>query len=326
MEGTHPLVWQRATNHKHAPHMSPELIQKGNAYMDTAGVSNVDAGPGVTLLAIRPHPDDESSATGGMLAYYHARGVRTGVVICTGGEEGEIHHPDLDPVADKPRLREIREQEVRDACTILGVAELRLLGYRDSGMPKTPANQHPEAFVQADPVEAAGRLVRIIRALRPHVVVTEPPGGGYGHPDHIMCHQVSVAAFYAASDPRAYPEAGPAWQVAKLYAVAQIDDGQWDALVPELRAAGFEVGPRRRRQHGPGPETATVALDVRPYSEVQRQALLAHRTQIPHDSLWVRIPPDLRRRAFATAYLRRLHPPAPLGERESDLLDGLDGS
>lgn len=294
--------------------------------MDIPTVAHVPGTPGVTMLVVCPHPDDESSATGGMLAYYHARGVRTGVVVCTGGEEGAIHDPDLDPVADLPRLGDIREREVRDACAILGVAELQMLGYRDSGMPGVPANQHPEAFAQADPLEAAGRLVRIIRALRPLVLVTEPPGGGYPHPDHIMCHRVSVDAFHAAGDAHAYPEAGPAWQVAKLYAVAQIDDGQWDALVPELHAAGFDVRPRQPRQpRRPGPETATVALDVRPYSEIQRQALMAHRTQISPDSLWVRLPADLRRRAFATAYLRRLQPPAAPGEYEPDLLAGLDG-
>ena len=294
--------------------------------MEASGGSDGRGQPGVMLLVVRPHPDDESSATGGLLAYYHARGVRTGVVICTGGEEGEIHDPTLDPVADWPRLRAIREQELRNACTLLGVAELRMLGYRDSGMPGTPANQHLDAFVQADPSEAAGRLVRIIRELRPRVIVTEPPGGGYAHPDHIMCHQVSLAAFHAVGDARAYPEAGPAWPVAKLYAIAQIDDGQWETLWPAFQAAGFDVGGRQRsrqRARGPGPETATVALDVRPYSETQRQALLAHRTQIPPDSLWRRLPAALYRRAFATAYLLRLHPPAAPGEYEQDLFDGL---
>ena len=257
--------------------------------MEASGVADGRGQPGVRLLVVRPHPDDESSATGGLLAYYHARGVRTGVVICTGGEEGEIRDPSLDPVAARPHLRAMRERELRQACAVLGVAELRLLGYRDSGMPGTPANQHPEAFVQADPGEAVGRLVRIIRELRPLVVVTEPPGGGYAHPDHIMCHQVSLAAFHAAGDARAYPEAGPAWPAAKLYAIAQIDDGQWEALRPALQAAGFDVG-RRQRARGAGPETATVALDVRPYSDIQRQALLAHRTQIPPDSLWGRLP------------------------------------
>ena len=294
--------------------------------MEVSGGSDGRGQPGVMLLVVRPHPDDESSATGGLLAYYHARGVRTGVVICTGGEEGEIHDPTLDPVADWPRLRAIREQELRNACALLGVAELRMLGYRDSGMPGTPANQHLDAFVQADPSEAAGRLVRIIRELRPRVIVTEPPGGGYAHPDHIMCHQVSLAAFHAVGDARAYPEAGPAWPVAKLYAIAQIDDGQWETLWPAFQAAGFDVGGRQRsrqRARGPGPETATVALDVRPYSEIQRQALLAHRTQIPPDSVWGRLPAALYRRAFATAYLLRLHPPAAPGEYEQDLFDGL---
>jgi mycothiol S-conjugate amidase len=199
-----------------------------------------------------------------------------------------------------------------------------MLGYRDSGMPNTSANQHHEAFALADPVEAAGRLVQIIRALRPLVMVTEPLGGGYNHPDHVKCHHVSVDAFHAAGDARAYPAAGPPWQVAKLYAVIQIDDGRWEALAPEFKAAGFDLRPRRRhRDRAPGPETATVALDVRPYSEVQRQALLAHRTQVPPHSFWVRLPEDLRRRAFATAYFQRLHPPTTPGETEPDLFDGL---
>ncbi len=279
----------------------------------------------VTILVIRPHPDDESSATGGMLAHYHAQGVRTGVVICTGGEEGEIHDPDLDAEAHKPRLREIRERELRNACSILGVSELRLLGYRDSGMADTPANMHPEAFWGAEPGESVGRLVRIIRELRPRVIVTEPSGGGYAHPDHVMCHQVSVAAFHAAGDVQAYPEVGPAWQVAKLYAIAHIDDGAWEALRPEFVAAGFDLGkPRPRRKSRSGPEAATVALDVRPYSDIQRRALLAHRTQIPPTSMWARLPDELYRRAFATAYFMRLHPLAAAHEREPDLCSGLE--
>jgi LmbE family N-acetylglucosaminyl deacetylase len=297
--------------------------------MGASVVSDSHGQPSVRLLVIRPHPDDESSATGGLLAYYAARGVPTGVVICTGGEEGEIHDPALDPVADRPRLRALREQELRNACALLEVAELRLLGYRDSGMPGTPANQHPDAFIQADPGEAVGRLVRILRELRPRVIVTEPPGGGYAHPDHIKCHQVSLEAFHAAGEVRAYPEAGPAWPVAKLYAIAQIDDGQWETLRPAFQAAGFDVGRRQRsrqRTRGAGPETATVALDVRPYSATQRQALLAHRTQIPPESFWRRLPADLYRRAFATAYLIRLHPPAAPGEYEQDLFEGLHKS
>ena len=297
--------------------------------MDVTNPSDGLEGQAVTVLAVRPHPDDESTSTGGMLAYYSARGVRTGVVICTGGEEGQINDPDLDPVAARPRLGELRAREVRDACAILGVAELRMLGYRDSGMASTPANQHPTAFMNAELVEAAGHLVRIIRELRPSVIVTEPPGGLYGHPDHVRCHEVSVEAFQAAGCAQAFPEAGPPWRVAKLYGVAQIDDGCWEALLPAFTAAGFDMAWLERGSHLsrlPGPENATVALDVRPYSETQRQALLAHRTQIPPESFLVSLPPELRRDAFATAYFLRLSPPSAPGEHEPDLLDGLDGT
>jgi LmbE family N-acetylglucosaminyl deacetylase len=300
----------------------------------TAGFQNGAAGERsgeslVTILVVRPHPDDETSLTGGMLAYYSARGVTTAVATCTGGEEGEIHDPDLDPVAALPRLGEIRERELRAACEILGVRELRLLGYRDSGMLGTPGNGHPEAFCQADPVEAAGRLVKVIRELRPLVMVIEPQGGLYEHPDHVRCHEVGRDAFYAASDPSAFPEYGPPWQVSRLYAGAQIDDGRWDELLPEFKAAGLDVSWLERRQghlreRGAGPETATVALDVAPYSEVQRRALLAHRTQIPAGSFSVKMPAELRQRAFATSYFLRMHPPADPGEHDQHLLDGLD--
>ena len=281
----------------------------------------------VTLLAVRPHPDDESSSTGGMLAYYRARKVRTGVVICTGGEEGEIRDPDLDPVADRSRLRELRTQEVKDACEILGVAELRMLGFRDSGMADTPANQHPEAFVNAERSEAACRLVRIIRELRPRVIVTEPPGGAYPHPDHIMCYEITMDAFEAAGDAGAFPEAGPPWRPDKLYCVAQVDDGAWEELMPRFVAAGFDMDWMKRRENhsrGSGPETATVALDVGPHSEEQRRALLAHRTQISPDSFFVSLPEELRRLAFATSYFLRLSPPCGPGDHEPDLLYGLD--
>ena len=112
--------------------------------------------------------------------------------------------------------------------------------------------------------------------------------------------------------------------MAKLYATAQIDDGRWETLRPEFQAAGFNMGGRQQnRARRPGPEITTVALDIRPYSAIQRQALLAHRTQIPPDSMWARLPDDLYRRAFATAYFIRLHPPTTPGESESDLLGGL---
>jgi len=198
--------------------------------METPTCSNTPAHTGVTVLAVRPHPDDESLATGGLLASYSARGLRTGVVMCTGGEAGGIHAADLDPLADKARLRDIREQELRQACKLLGVTDLHLLGYRDSGTADTPANTHPEAFVQADPAEAVGRLVRIIRTLRPLVIVTEPPGGLYPHPDHAAdaagaaCRRSGAACGLSLC-------AGRHWESGLL--------ARLDRIVPEVVAAGW---------------------------------------------------------------------------------------
>ncbi|MBI3979826.1 MAG: PIG-L family deacetylase [Chloroflexi bacterium] len=289
----------------------------------------------VTILAVRPHPDDECTATGGVLARYAAMGVRTGVVCCTGGEEGEIHDPDLDLETAKPQLHEIRERELRAACRVLGVGVVRLLGYRDSGMAGTPANQNPAAFCNVDVVEASGRLVRVVRELRPRIIITEAEGGGYPHPDHIMCHTVTIAAVAVAGDPRAFPEAGPPWDVPKVYTIANVDDGTWDRLEEDLHAAGIdEPWLRRRRETRRSrpapkrPEDATVAVDVADFVEVRRAALACHRTQIPQDSFWMKLPPDLARRAFAKSYFIRVKPLAAPGEYEIDLLDpapSLDG-
>jgi LmbE family N-acetylglucosaminyl deacetylase len=281
---------------------------------------------GVRLLVVRPHPDDESSATGGILARYGAMGVPTGVVTCTRGEEGEIHDPDLDPEEAKPRLGEIREAELRAACRVLGVSELHLLGYRDSGMAGTPANQHPDAFCNADLDEAAGRLVPIIRALQPQVVITENAEGSYGHPDHVMGHRVTVRAFAAAGDENAYPEAGPIWRPARLYAVVSVRD-RWTEVGKMMARAGLDTSflrRRRRRRHGVRKEDCTAAIDVSEYAEIQREALACHRTQIPQDSWWLTIPSDIRRVAFGTAYFVRLYPEPEPGERDADLFSDLD--
>ena len=194
--------------------------------------------PGVHLLVVRPHPDDESSATGGLLARYAALGVRTAVVTCTRGEEGEIHDPDLDPEEAHARLGDIREAELRAACQVLGVSELHLLGYRDSGHGRHARQSAPGGLLQRRPGRgAAGRLVRIIRRLQPQVVVTENVDASYSHPDHIMGSRVSVRAFAAAGDPAEYPEAGPIWQPARLYAVVSVRD-RWDQIAAMMEAAG----------------------------------------------------------------------------------------
>lgn len=279
----------------------------------------------VDVLVVLPHPDDESSATGGLLAKCAADGLRTGVIICTGGEEGEIHDPALAEASARLPLAAIRGRELHAACRVLGVAELRLLGYRDSGMAGSAANAHPAAFVNAGLDAAADRLATLIRELRPRVVVTENEDGTYGHPDHRRCHQVAVHAWERAADPGTRI-AGAPWQPARLYALAPVWAGHAQVL-GQLRQLGLDTSSleamlgRRRDERASGTRAAvTLSLDVSLYTTIQQAALRCHRSQIPTDSLFMRLSPELRRRAFATIHLTRLRPrPAP-GERDADLL------
>ncbi len=179
-----------------------------------------DSDAPLTLMAVHAHPDDECFGTGGILPKYAAEGVRTVLVTATRGEEGEIHDPDLTEEEARPRLAEIRTEELRRAAAILNIGAQEFLGYRDSGMAGTPSNERADSFNKADLDEATGRLVRLIRRYRPQVLVTYNEDGGYGHPDHIQCHRVTMRAFDAAGDPARYPDAGPAWQPLKLYATA----------------------------------------------------------------------------------------------------------
>jgi mycothiol S-conjugate amidase len=154
----------------------------------------------LTLLTVHAHPDDESSKGAGTVAKYHAQGVHTVLVCCTGGEEGDILNPAMDKPEVRDRLHEVRMEELDRAAEIIGYDEVVLLGYRDSGMPDTPANQHPDCFACAPLDEAVGRLVAVIRRTRPQVVVTYADDQqGYLHPDHLRVHDISIVAFDAAA-------------------------------------------------------------------------------------------------------------------------------
>ncbi|MEO8638624.1 MAG: PIG-L family deacetylase, partial [Chloroflexota bacterium] len=197
------------------------------------------------LLLVHAHPDDEVFATGGLIARSIAEGRRVDLVVCTGGEEGEIHDPSLDPEEAKPRMREIRAAELECSVAALrgnGPGELHehRLGYRDSGMMDTEANAHPECFWKADLEEATGRLVSVIREAQPAVMVTYDANGNYGHPDHINAHRIGVAAMQAAADPSRYADAGPAFAVDKFYEVAFNRD-RWLAVMAEMKERGIKL-------------------------------------------------------------------------------------
>ncbi len=167
-----------------------------------------------TLVFFGAHPDDESFGLGATLAQYAAAGVRTYYVCSTGGEVGTV---DESYLKDHDTVESLRVEEMKCAAIVLGLAGVFYLGYRDSGMPGSPDNKHPNALAAAPIEEVAGRAVKIIREIRPDVVLTHDAGGGYGHPDHVATHNAVIEAFYAAGDPNRYPEAGPVFQPAKLY-------------------------------------------------------------------------------------------------------------
>jgi len=159
-----------------------------------------------TLMTVHAHPDDETIGTGGTMAKAVAAGRRVVLVTCTRGELGEIVVPDMDTPENHRRLAEIRAGELERAMGHLGVTEWENLGYRDSDMMGRVGNRDPRAFWQADLDEAARRLVWLIRRYQPDVVTTYNDFGGYGHPDHIRTHDVTVRAFPRAGDPAWYPE------------------------------------------------------------------------------------------------------------------------
>ena len=176
------------------------------------------AGNPLCMLAVHAHPDDEASKGAGTVAKYVDEGIRSVLVCCTGGEAGDILNPAADTPDVRANLAQVRMDELRASVDAIGYDALHMLGYHDSGMPDTETNARPDNFANAPLDEAVGRLVQVIRAERPQVIVTYAEDREfYPHPDHIRVHEISVPAFDAAGDPDRYPDAGEPWQPSKLY-------------------------------------------------------------------------------------------------------------
>lgn len=246
------------------------------------------------LLTVHAHPDDESSKGAGTVARYHDEGVRTVLVTCTGGEAGDVLNPAMDRPEVKADLPAIRRRELDRAAAIIGYDEVVWMGYRDSGMPGTPENEHPDAFANAPMDEAVGRLVEAIRRERPQVIVTYADDQqGYPHPDHLRVHDITGPAFDAAADPSAYPGLGEPWQASKIYYSV------WSKRRTEAAHKRYgELGL-------PSPYTdewferpwmdhrVTTTVDITGYSHIRGEALLAHETQIdPASPFWFGLPPE----------------------------------
>jgi N-acetyl-1-D-myo-inositol-2-amino-2-deoxy-alpha-D-glucopyranoside deacetylase len=288
-----------------------------------SALTKVPAMPG--LMAFHAHPDDEVISTGGVLSQYAARGEQVVVVTATDGAEGEIHNYD-DPDSIRPRLAEVRAEEVRAALDILGVEHHEFLGYRDSGMMGTDANGHPDCFWQADFMEATKRLVALIRRFQPEVLVIYDPYGGYGHPDHINVHRIGLAAYYAAGDLGRFPleDGEELWEPRKLYWTTWPRSRfvQFTEMRLE-RGEATEEDLERARTSGTKDEDITTWIDVRDRSELKEKALRAHRSQIPEDWFLLSIPDEVRPEVLGRESFVRVFSRVDAPVVEDDLFAGL---
>ncbi|MFJ8577049.1 mycothiol conjugate amidase Mca [Micromonospora sp. NPDC093277] len=280
------------------------------------------------LMAVHAHPDDESSKGAATTAKYVAEGVDVLVVTCTGGERGSVLNPKMDRPDVWANMGDIRRAEMDAARAILGI-EQAWLGFVDSGLPEgDPLPPLPEGcFALQDVAVAALPLVRLMRQFRPHVVTTYDEEGGYPHPDHIMTHKVTVAAFEAAGDPERHPELGEPWQPLKLYYDVGFSKGKIMALHEAMLAAGLESPYQdwlKRWDERPDKGSRiTTRVECGEYFPVRDDALRAHATQIDPDGFWFHVPMDLQQRAWPTEdyQLARSLVDSPLPE--SDLFAGV---
>ncbi|MEO3742119.1 mycothiol conjugate amidase Mca [Plantactinospora sp. B5E13] len=280
------------------------------------------------LMAVHAHPDDESSKGAATMARYVAEGVQVLVVTCTGGERGSVLNPKMDRPDVWANIAEIRRAEMDAARAILGIDQA-WLGFVDSGLPEgDPLPPLPEGCFALQDVEvAAAPLVRLMREFRPHVVTTYDEEGGYPHPDHIMCHKISVAAFDAAGDPARYPELGAPWQPSKLYYDIGFSKAKITALHEAVLATGKESPyaewlQRWEDRPDKGPRI-TTRIECAEYFPVRDDALRAHATQIDPDGFFFQVPMEVQRRAWPTEdfELARSLVDSPLPE--SDLFAGI---
>ncbi|WP_326644363.1 PIG-L family deacetylase [Nonomuraea fuscirosea] len=271
----------------------------------------------LTLMVVHAHPDDECLTTGGILARYAEEGVRTVLVTCTNGEQGDDQNgvKPGEPGHDDAAVAAKRLEELRESVGHLAVEHLELLGYRDSGMEGWEANGHPDAFANVPVESAAARLAALMEHYRPQVVVTydETGGGGYGHPDHVQTHRVTVAAVERSGIPdKFYYTAIPRASIMRMFEL--------------MKESGVDVGDfDPSGDFGTPDERVTSVVDVAPYVERKLKALQAHESQ--GDNIFLlRMAEDVRMQAFAHEAFERVLSKVDAPAHEEDLFAGLRDS
>jgi LmbE family N-acetylglucosaminyl deacetylase len=262
-----------------------------------------------TLVSFHAHPDDESIACGGVLRKASDEGHRVVLVLATRGEQGEVEEGFL---AAGESLAERRVAETRAAAAILGTHRLEFLGYADSGMMGTPANDAPGSFWSTPVDDAAQKLAAILREEHADALTCYDDNGGYGHPDHIQVHRVGMRAAALAGTSRVYQG---------TMNRDQMERGRRE-LAAQVAAAGIEIPGTAEGEEGFGkPEREiTAAVDVSAYLEAKRQAMRAHASQISEHSFFLALPDEAFSYAFGTEWFIR-DGQGP-GITETDLLAG----
>ena len=259
-----------------------------------------------TLFLVHAHPDDEAISTGGVMMKAKADGHRVVLVTATRGEVGEIYN--MYPETSRPRLGEIRTEELTRAAEILGVDRFEFLDYRDSGMVDTADNKDPKSFHQARLDEAAGKLAMLLREERPDVVITYGEDGVYGHPDHIKAHFVTNAALDLLER--------DGWAPKKLYYTA-IPRSMMEAFMSQMPEEAARQNTNMRITGTPD-ELVTTRIDVRDYLDRKRKAFAAHVSQNDPNSWFTTMASQIYEIAFGTEYyqLARGKPGSALPEED----------
>ena len=277
----------------------------------------------LSILTIHAHPDDESSKGPGTINLYSSQGIRTTLVCCTGGEEGDILNPAMERQEIREELASVRLAELNSAAAIIGYDEVVMLGYRDSGMPDSEANGHPEAFANADLDTAVGKLVAVIRRVRPQVVMTYPEiQNRYPHPDHLQVTAISIPAFERAGDPDWYPEAGEPFDPLKLY--APIWSRQRLLLTHQAFLDRGLESPYDEKWLSGRDRDDRISAMIPVDNAVRRKALLAHATQVdPESPFWFGLPDEVQDAIHPFEEYMMLRSKVPTEELEEDLFAGL---
>lgn len=281
------------------------------------------------LIAVHAHPDDESSKGAGTYAHYLDQGVEVLIVSCTGGERGDVLN---ELAARDPKSRRdlagLRRGEMARAQEIIGFDHL-WLGYQDSGLPGEGEDVPAGSFAHIPKEISAEALVRVVREFKPHVMITYNEQGGYPHPDHIRCHEISKIAWDVSGNPDAYPEAGEPWSIKKLYYEDIFNSERVKAIYEWLLAnepespliAQFEEMREWMMRRG---YNGTARVNVGRFLEKRDEALRSHVSQVSPDSSFFFWPNDLQREAWPFEDYRLAESRVATAEFEADLFQGIE--